>query len=65
MEDTQTQYAEPKMKLSIKLSARGQKHYDYTVRADTPEELKALKDSLQQIADEECAEAGTVKAENE
>ena len=54
MEQTETQNMEPKMRLNIKQSAKGQKYYEYTVKADDIEELTVLSEQVKLLAEKTC-----------
>lgn len=53
MEKTETNDKEFKMRLNIKRNFKGEIGYEYTVRADTIDELKALKEQVKLEAEVE------------
>lgn len=54
MEHSESLSMEPKMRLNIKQSSKGQKYYEYTVKADDIEELTVLSEQVKRLAEKTC-----------
>ena len=49
----ETEGKETKFRLNIKQNFKGEKGYEYTLRADTIEELKILKEQIKPVVEKE------------